>query len=51
MMLVAVSGGGQRAALWTTNALQHVDSVMNRELMKETFMITGASGGIDWSGF
>ncbi len=51
MMLVAVSGGGQRAALWTTNALQHVDSVMNGELMKETFMITGASGGLIGAAF
>lgn len=51
MMLVAVSGGGQRAALWTTNVLQHADSVMNGELMKETFMITGASGGLIGAAF
>jgi len=46
MILVAVSGGGQRAALWTTTAMQHADSVLNGELMNETFMITGASGGL-----
>ncbi len=46
MILVAVSGGGQRAALWTTTALQHADSVLNGGLMKETFLITGASGGL-----
>jgi hypothetical protein len=51
MMLVAVSGGGQRAALWTMNALQHADSVMEGRLMKETFLITGASGGLIGAAF
>lgn len=51
MVFVAVSGGGQRAALWTTNAMQNVDSVMNGDLMKETFLITGASGGLIGAAF
>jgi len=51
MTLVAVSGGGQRAALWTTNVLQHADSVLDGNLMKETFLITGASGGLIGAAF
>ncbi|RKQ49484.1 patatin-like phospholipase [Roseivirga pacifica] len=46
MVLVAVSGGGQRAALWTTTVLQHADSAMKGQLMDKTFLITGASGGL-----
>ena len=51
MILLAIGVGGQRAALWITNALQYVDFVMNRELMKETFMITSASGGLIGAAF
>ena len=46
MILIAVSGGGQRSALWTTNVLQHADSILKGSLMKETALITGASGGL-----
>lgn len=51
MLLVAVSGGGQRAALWTTKALQQADSVLQGGLMDETFLITGASGGLIGAAF
>ncbi|MFY0591190.1 patatin-like phospholipase family protein [Roseivirga sp.] len=51
MTLVAVSGGGQRSALWTVNVLRHADSVTNGNLMKETFLITGASGGLIGAAF
>lgn len=51
MHLIAVSGGGQRSALWTTNVLQHVDSVMQGKLMDNTFLITGASGGLIGAAF
>lgn len=51
MNLVAVSGGGQRSALWTTNVLQHIDSVQNGKLMDNTFLITGASGGLIGAAF
>ncbi|MEM9897403.1 MAG: patatin-like phospholipase family protein, partial [Bacteroidota bacterium] len=46
LLFVCASGGGQRAALWTLNALLHADSILNQSLMDRTFMITGASGGL-----
>jgi hypothetical protein len=51
MVLIAVSGGGQRSALWTMNVLQHADSVFKGDLMKNTFMMTGASGGLFGAAF
>lgn len=46
MVLLCVSGGGQRAALWTMRALQQTDSLLNGQLLDRTMLITGASGGI-----
>lgn len=46
MFFICTSGGGQRAAVWTVNALQHIDSTLHGELMKHTMLITGASGGL-----
>jgi hypothetical protein len=46
MVLLCVSGGGKRAALWTLNALQHADSVTHGKLMQSSVLITGASGGL-----
>ena len=46
MILVCVSGGGQRAALWTLNTMQTLDSVTNGQFMKHTMLISGASGGL-----
>lgn len=46
MVLTCVSGGGQRAALWTLTALQKADSITNGQLMKHTMLMTGASGGM-----
>jgi len=46
MILISVSGGGQRAALWTVKTLQTADSLTNGALMKHTMMISGASGGL-----
>lgn len=51
MVLLCVSGGGQRAALWTTNALQRADSVLDGSLMKRTTLISGASGGMIGAAF
>lgn len=51
MNLIAVSGGGQRSALWTVNVLQHIDSMKGGRLMNETFLITGASGGLVGAAF
>jgi len=46
IVFLCVSGGGQRAALWAINALLAVDSVLNGTLMNQTFLISGASGGL-----
>ncbi len=46
MILLCASGGGQRAALWTFNSLYHADSMLHGQLLKHTFLITGASGGV-----
>lgn len=46
ILFVCVSGGGQRAALWTVNALQQADKRARGSLMDKTFLITGASGGM-----
>lgn len=45
-VFLCVSGGGQRAALWSVNGLYHADSVIGGGLMDKTIMITGASGGM-----
>jgi hypothetical protein len=46
MVLICTSGGGQRAAVWTMRSLQTADSILNGQLMRHTFLITGASGGL-----
>jgi hypothetical protein len=46
MIFICSSGGGQRAAVWTTRTLQYVDSSCNGQLMKHTSLMTGASGGL-----
>lgn len=46
MVLLNVSGGGKRAALWALTALQAGDSLTKSKLTEHTFLITGASGGI-----
>ncbi|GAB4239660.1 MAG: hypothetical protein Tsb0034_15790 [Ekhidna sp.] len=46
MVFLCVSGGGQRAALWVVNTLSRIDSLMNGSLMDQTFLISGASGGL-----
>jgi hypothetical protein len=46
MMVIAVSGGGVRSALWTTYALQEIDKALGGRLMKHTILMTGASGGM-----
>ena len=40
------SGGGTRSATFTMNVLQTLDSLLDGELMKKTFLMTGASGGM-----
>jgi len=46
IILICVSGGGQRAAAWTMRSLQYIDSSLHGELLKHSILITGASGGI-----
>ncbi|WP_026967020.1 patatin-like phospholipase family protein [Algoriphagus terrigena] len=46
LVIVAASGGGQRAALWTLHVLQTIHDVTGGELTKHTELYTGASGGV-----
>jgi hypothetical protein len=46
MVFLCASGGGKRASLWTLNALQAADSLSGGTLMKNSVLITGASGGL-----
>ena len=45
-MIINTSGGGHRSATFTMSILQRLDSITNGEMMKKTFLITGASGGM-----
>lgn len=46
LLIQCVSGGGQRAALWTMIAMQQANNNLKGNLMNHMFMITGASGGM-----
>lgn len=46
MVFVCTSGGGQRAASWTVNTLQTIDSATQNQLSEHTQVISGASGGL-----
>lgn len=46
MVLLCVSGGGMKAATWTTQVMQQVDKALKGELMNHTSLISGASGGM-----
>ena len=46
MVIVCTSGGGLKMALWTYYSLGYVDSLYNGQLLKQTELITGASGGM-----
>lgn len=46
MVLLCVSGGGMKAATWTTQVIQQVDKALGGELMNHTSLISGASGGM-----
>ncbi len=46
MVFINVSGGGLRSATFVMNTLQQLDSITNSRLMQQTFLITGASGGM-----
>ena len=46
LVILAVSGGGLRSALWTMKSVLTADSSMNGELLKNIHLITGSSGGM-----
>ena len=46
MIFINASGGGLRSAAFTMNCLQRIDSLTNGALMQQTFMMSGASGGM-----
>lgn len=45
-VVMNTSGGGNRSATFTVSMLQHLDSITNGSIMKNTFLINGASGGM-----
>ena len=46
IVFINVSGGGLRSATFVMNMLQQIDSVTQGKLMQQTFLISGASGGM-----
>lgn len=46
LVVMTTSGGGTRSATFTMNVLQRLDSISGGQMMKKTFLITGASGGM-----
>lgn len=46
LYIINVSGGGTRSATFTLNVMQQLDSILKGDLLRKTFMITGASGGM-----
>ncbi|MEP6673602.1 MAG: hypothetical protein ABJA78_00540, partial [Ferruginibacter sp.] len=46
MLFINVSGGGLRSATFVMNTLQQLDSITKGRLMQQTFLISGASGGM-----
>lgn len=45
-VIINTSGGGNRSATFSMSILQRLDSITNGDIMKKTFLITGASGGM-----
>lgn len=46
LYIINVSGGGTRSATFTMGVMQKLDSLCEGQLMRKTFLITGASGGM-----
>lgn len=46
LVIFCVSGGGLKAAVWAMQVMQRTDSLTQGRLMKNTALITGASGGM-----
>ncbi len=46
MVILCVSGGGLRSAVWALQVVQTADSLLKGKLLQHTTLITGASGGM-----
>ncbi|TNE59520.1 MAG: patatin-like phospholipase family protein [Bacteroidetes bacterium] len=46
MVFLCVSGGGMRSSVWTMKTLQQADLATNGRLLRQSVLISGASGGI-----
>jgi hypothetical protein len=46
MVLIGVSGGGLRSALWTMRVMQKADSATGGRFLRNAVLISGASGGM-----
>lgn len=46
LVVINVSGGGSRSAVWCMDVLQYADSLLQGKLMDHTVLMTGASGGM-----
>lgn len=46
LYIINTSGGGARSAAFTMHTLQRLDSIFHGELMNQTLLINGASGGM-----
>jgi hypothetical protein len=46
LVMINTSGGGHRSATFTMSVLQYLDSLTKGGIMKQTFLINGASGGM-----
>ncbi len=46
IIFINTSGGGLKAGLWTYKTLSYLDSATNGQFFNQTFLITGASGGM-----
>jgi hypothetical protein len=46
IVILCVSGGGTRAAMWAMRCLQSLDSTLAGRMMHHTTLIAGASGGM-----
>ncbi|MCT4580433.1 MAG: patatin-like phospholipase family protein [Flavobacteriales bacterium] len=46
LVVLNISGGGLRSALWSFHATSYLDSICKHQLLPQTELITGASGGM-----
>lgn len=51
LVLICVTGGGSRSAMWVFKAMQVADSLSQGRIMRQAHLITGASGGMLGMGY